>query len=61
MFMGPMHIRDHGRGCSIAGVRNWPRGLRRRRVLLYTHSGRSNRGASTPHETPEDSQVEPKF
>jgi len=25
--MGPVHARNHGLGCSVAGVRNWPQGV----------------------------------
>jgi len=26
-IVGSVHARDHGTGCSVAGVRNWPQGV----------------------------------
>jgi len=59
--MGLVHTRDHGPECFVASARNLPRGAGRGRVLLYAHSGRSNRGASTHRGTPEGSQIDSKF
>ena len=59
--VGPVHIRDYGPGYFVAGARNLSRGAGRSRVLMYAHSGRRSRGASTPHGTPGGPQIEPKF
>jgi len=58
-IVGPVHARDHDPGCSVAGV-----GTGREaywRVLLCSLSGTSKMGASSPRETPEGPQVEPRF
>jgi len=43
-IVGSVHTRDNDLGCSVAGVRNRPRGVVKK-GLWYAHSGRrSNSG-----------------
>jgi len=49
--VGPVHVRDHGSGCSVASVRNRPERILEV-VLIYMPIQKNNRkeGASTPLE-----------
>ena len=46
--VGPVHARDHGPGCSIAGIWNRPQGLQEGLIGCPFQDGTSKEGASTP-------------
>jgi len=46
--VSPVHSRDHGPGCSVTGVRNWPQSVQEGLIGCPFQDGTKKEGASTP-------------
>ena len=46
--VGPVHVRDHGPGYSIAGVQNRPQGIQEGLIGYPMQDGTKKEGASAP-------------